>query len=226
MARIRWPGLRRLALIALALFVGLPLVLLLAYRVVPPPGTPLMLIRLFEGEGLEKDWVPLARISKHVPGAVIAAEDNNFCRHHGFDWQAIETVIADYQKGGRPRGASTISMQTAKNLFLWPGRSYLRKGLEAALTAPLELLWSKARILEVYLNIAEWSAGVYGIEAAARHYFGKPAAKVTRREAALLASVLPNPRQRSAAKPSAQVRRKADIVIKRMRQIHPLLDCY
>lgn len=217
---------RRTAIGLVLLLFAAPLSLLLFYLAVPPPITPLMVIRLIEGEGLERDWVSLSEISPHLPRAVIASEDNAFCQHGGFDWKAIDTAIGDFRDGKRLRGASTISMQTSKNLFLWPGRDYLRKGLEAYLTVLLELLWSKERILEVYLNIAEWSSGVYGAEAAARHYFNKPAKALTRREAALLASVLPNPRKRSANKPSSQQRRHADVVIKRIGQIRPLLDCY
>ena len=205
--------------------VALPVGLTLLYAFVPPPGTPLMIIRLFEGEGLSKRWVPLEEISPLVPRAVIAAEDNRFCEHFGFDLQAIETAIEDYRAGDRLRGASTISMQTAKNLFLWPGRSFLRKGLEAYLTAMIEILWSKRRIMEVYLNVAEWSSGVYGIEVAARRGFGKPAKELTRWEASLLASVLPNPRERSAAKPSGKVVAQARKVGKRIEQLGPLLDC-
>ncbi len=218
-------GWRKLLLVVLFLVVGLPALLLLIYRFVPPPGTPLMVIRLFEGEGLEKQWVPLEEISVHVPRAVIAAEDNNFCQHSGFDWGAIETAITDYKEGSRLRGASTISMQTAKNIFLWPGRSFIRKGIEAYLTGLLELLWSKSRTMEVYLNVAEWSSGVYGIEAAAQHHFGKSAKQLTQWEAALLASVLPNPRQRSAARPTARVQRQARTITKRIGQLGPLLDC-
>ena len=221
--RFRW---RKIALIALLLVLGLPVSIILLYRVVPPPITPLMVIRLFEGEDLDKSWMPLSEISPHLPAAVIASEDNTFCRHRGFDWEAIETAIADYQDGERLRGASTISMQTAKNLFLWPGRSFLRKGIEAYLTGLLELLWSKERIIEVYLNVAEWSSGVYGAEAAARHYYGKPAKAVTKREAALLAGVLPSPRKRSAAKPTQRLQRRAGTIAKRVGQIRPLLDCY
>ena len=212
-------------MILIIVFVVLPLGLTLLYAVVPPPGSPLMVIRLFEGEGINKRWVPLERISPLASRAVIAAEDNRFCEHFGFDLQAIETAIEDYIDGDRLRGASTISMQTAKNLFLWPGRSLIRKGLEAYLTTMIEILWSKRRIIEVYLNVAEWSSGVYGIEAAARQAFGKPADQLTRWEASLLASVLPNPRERSAARPSAGVKEQARRVSRRIDQLGPLFDC-
>ena len=209
---------------AVLLLLGPPAVLLL-FRVVPPPLTPLMVIRLVEGEGLRKDWTPLDRIAPALPQAVIAAEDNLFCEHSGFDWQAIQEAVEDYRDGDRLRGASTVSMQTAKNLFLWPGRNFLRKGLEAWLTLQMELLWPKRRIMEVYLNIAEWGPGLYGAEAAARAYFGKPAADLSRREAALLAAVLPNPRAWSPAEPSPYIARRAGVIAGRIGQLGPLLDC-
>ena len=217
--------LRRVVWALLIVFVFLPVGLTLLYAVVPPPGTPLMLIRLFEGEGIEKRWVALEGISPLMAHAVIAAEDNRFCEHHGFDLQAIETAIEDYMDGERLRGASTITMQTAKNLFLWPGRNVIRKGLEAYLAALIELVWSKRRIMEVYLNVVEWSGGVYGVSAAAKQSFGKSAERLTRWEASLLASVLPNPRARSAARPSAAVTAQARKVSRRIGQLGPLLDC-
>ena len=224
MKRRGW--LKRLAIGLAAVFLGLPLALIALYAVAPPPITPLMVIRLFEGEGLDKQWVSLAEISPHLPRAVIAAEDNNFCQHNGFDWDAIQDAIEEFQGGRRLRGASTLSMQTAKNIFLWPGRDYLRKGLEAYLTTLLEIFWSKQRILEIYLNIAEFSSGVYGAEAAAQHYFGRPAKDLSRRQAALLATVLPSPRKRSAARPTQAQARHAITIQRRIGQIRPLLDCY
>ena len=176
------------------------------YRVVPPPATPLMLLRAAQGYGMTKTWRPLDEISPNLVRAVIAGEDARFCQHHGFDWEAIEAAWERYERGGgRLVGASTISMQTAKNLFLWPGRDWLRKGLEAWFTAWIELFWSKRRIIEVYLNVVEWGPGIYGAEAAARHYFGKPAASLTatRRRA--------SPRwcpTRSTARPAAPARRR------------------
>jgi monofunctional biosynthetic peptidoglycan transglycosylase len=217
---------KRLIVVFVGLFVALPVVLIAAYGVVPPPITPLMVIRLFEGEGLDRDWVGLDAMSPHLPAAVIASEDNNFCRHNGFDWDQIEKAIDTYEGGGRLRGASTVTQQTAKNLFLWPGRSFVRKGIEAYLAMWLELLLTKERILEVYLNIVEWSGGVYGAEAAAQHYFGKTAADLSQREAALLATVLPNPLNRSASDPTGEQLQHADRLITRIGQIRPLLDCY
>jgi len=202
-----------------------PPVLLLAYRFLPPPITPLMLIRLGEGEGLDKQWQPLARIAPALPEAVVAAEDNRFCAHWGFDWPELEGQIGALLAGERARGASTITMQTAKNLFLWPERSLLRKLLEAALTPQIALLWPKRRVIEVYLNIVEFGPGIYGAEAAARSYFGKPAAALSRREAALLAAVLPHPRASSPARPSAYLEDRARTIQTRVDQLGPMLDC-
>lgn len=218
----RW---RRILLWSFVVVVILPLVLTLILRVVPPIGTPLMVLRLFEGEGIAKDWVAAERISRHLPLAIVAAEDNRFCEHHGFDVKAIREALAEARGGERLRGASTISMQTAKNVFLWDGRNFLRKGLEAYLTLYIEALWPKRRIIEVYMNIAEWAPGVYGAEAAARHHFGKAAADLTQREAALLAAVLPNPRGWSAGRPGNYVAGRASTIQRRIGQLGPMLDC-
>lgn len=216
---------RRVLLWAVGLLLVLPLALVLLYRIVPPPATPLMLIRQVEGEGLERRWVPLAAISPGLAEAVIAAEDNLFCRHHGFDWKSLGEVIAEYEPGEPSRGASTITMQTAKNLFLWPARSFVRKAAEAWLTVLLELAWDKRRILEVYLNVVEWGPGLYGAEAAARRYFGKAASRLSRRESALLAAVLPNPRRWSPADPTDYIARRARVIATRVGQLGPLLAC-
>lgn len=219
----RWI-LRGLAGLA-ALFVALPLLLTLAYAVVPPPGTPLMVLRLFEGEGLDRRWASLERISPNLRHAVIAGEDNLFCRHRGFDVASLRQAWAERQAGGRSRGASTLSMQLAKNLFLWPGGGLIRKGIEAYLTVYLETLLPKRRILELYLNVAEWGPGIYGAEAAARAHFGKSAAELSAREGALLAAVLPNPRRWSAARPTDYINRRAGTLQTRVRQLGPLLAC-
>jgi monofunctional biosynthetic peptidoglycan transglycosylase len=226
------PALRTLAgriryLLVRTLLVALlaPPVLLLAYRFLPPPITPLMLIRLGEGEGLDKQWQPLARIAPALAEAVVAAEDNRFCAHWGFDWSELEGQVDALLAGERARGASTITMQTAKNLFLWPERSLLRKLLEAALTPQIALLWPKRRVIEVYLNIVEFGPGIYGAEAAAQSYFGKPAAALSRREAALLAAVLPHPRASSPARPSAYLEDRARTIRSRIEQLGPMLDC-
>ncbi|MEX0924131.1 MAG: monofunctional biosynthetic peptidoglycan transglycosylase [Rhodovibrionaceae bacterium] len=220
--RWRW---RKILFWGFAVVVLLPLACTLILRVVPPLGTPLMVLRLFEGEGLSKDWEPLEDISPHLPLAIVAAEDNRFCEHRGFDVEAIREALAEARQGGRVRGASTISMQTAKNVFLWGGRNYLRKGLEAYLTLYIETLWPKRRIIEMYMNVAEWAPGVYGAEAAARHHFGKSAAELTAREAALLAAVLPNPREWSAGKPGNYVAGRASTIQRRVGQLGPMLDC-
>ena len=203
----------------------LPVTFVLIFRVVPPPFTPLMVIRLVEGEGIERAWAPLDSVSPYVASAVLAAEDSRFCQHSGVDWHEFRQAVSDWLGEGRMRGASTVSMQTAKNVFLWPGRSLFRKGLEAYLTGMIELLWPKRRIVEVYLNVAEWAPGVYGIEAAARHHFGKPAYALTEREAALLAAVLPSPRRYSPSRPSSYIRGRAATIQVRSRLIAPLLDC-
>jgi monofunctional biosynthetic peptidoglycan transglycosylase len=210
--------------IALLLLVG-PTAVVGLYRFFDPPITPLMLVRLAQGEALQHRPVPLSRVSPHLIAAVIAAEDNLFCRHFGFDTEALSDEIDTWLAGDRPRGASTITMQTAKNILLWPGRDPLRKLIEAWLTPQIELLWSKRRILEVYLGIAEMGPGVYGAEAAARIYFRKPAAALGRREAALLAAVLPDPRERSAEQPDPYVARRASRIMRRADQLGPLLDC-
>lgn len=220
--RWRW---RRILLWAVVVVVGAPLLSTAILRVVPPIGTPLMVLRLFEGEGLSKDWEPLGDISPHLPLAIVAAEDNRFCEHRGFDVEAIREAIEEARQGRRVRGASTISMQTAKNLYLWPGRNFLRKGLEAYLTLYIETLWPKRRIVEIYMNIVEWAPGVYGAEAAARHHFGKAAADLSQREAALLAAVLPNPREWSAGRPGNYVAGRASTIQRRIGQLGPLLDC-
>lgn len=189
--RLRLAGLVAARLVLFLFFA--PAFLILLYAVVPPPVTPLMLIRVAEGHGLSKNWVPLQRISPHLQRAVIASEDAKFCLHGGFDWQAVDSAIERRRQGGRVVGASTISMQTAKNLFLWPARTYFRKGGEAYITVWLETLLSKRRILELYLNVIEFGPGLYGAEAAARHYFGVSAADLSSTQAAQLASVLPSP---------------------------------
>ena len=216
---------RRLALWLLLGLLLAPPALLLLYRFVPVPLTPLMVIRLAEGEGFDKQWRALDQIAPAFAYAAIAAEDNQFCTHSGFDWQALGEVLEEVKAGERPRGASTITMQTAKNLFLWPSRSLVRKGFEAWLTPQIELLWPKRRILEVYLNNAELGPGVYGAEAAAKAYFGKPAASLAPVEAALLAAVLPNPREWSPARPTDHLERRADTILTRIQQLGPMLAC-
>jgi monofunctional biosynthetic peptidoglycan transglycosylase len=199
----------RLAIWGLAAALLLPALVVLAYRFVPPPATPLMLIRSIEGHGRAHDWVPLDRISPHLVRAVIAAEDQRFCAHWGFDAVELRRAVDDWREGGRLRGASTITMQTAKNLFLWPRSDWLRKALEVYPTLLIEVLWPKRRIVEVYLNIVEFGPGLYGAEAASRALFGRGAAALTPVQASLLAAVLPNPLGRDAARPDARLNARA-----------------
>jgi monofunctional glycosyltransferase len=200
-----------------ALAVMLAIALLIAlYRFVPVPLTPLMVLRWIEGEGLEKQWVDYDQLSPNLRRAVIASEDARFCQHHGFDFDAIGDAWDGYESGGRLRGASTITQQTAKNLVLWPGGDWLRKIVEIYPTVLLELLWPKQRILETYLNIVEWGHGIYGAEAASRFYFDRSARTLTASEAALMAAVLPNPRRWSPARPTGYIRSRAATILARM----------
>lgn len=185
-------------LVRLAVFA---LIWVVAYRFVNPPITWLILNEWVRLGDIERDWTPLEGISPHLARAVVAAEDSRFCDHIGFDFEQIGKAI----EGGGARGASTITQQTAKNVFLWPGRSWTRKGLEAGFASAIELAWGKRRILEVYLNVAEMGEGVFGAEAAARHWFGVSAADLSPGQAARIAAILPNPRDRSASRPSGFV---------------------
>ncbi|BDU75650.1 monofunctional biosynthetic peptidoglycan transglycosylase [Mesoterricola sediminis] len=212
------------AWVSLAVLGGTAAVVLL-FRFVPVPTSALMIERrigaLVEGRPYEvrHAWVPLERIAPSMGAAVIAAEDQNFPDHFGFDWQAIEKALEHNEHSRRKRGASTLSQQTAKNLFLWERRSWVRKGFEAYLTLMLELGWSKRRILEVYLNSVEFGDGVFGVEAASRRFFGKPARALGPSEAALLAAVLPNPRKYRADAPSAYVRARQEWILNQMRNL-------
>ena len=199
----------RLLGILLAVLILAPPAAVLLYAVIPPPATILMIQRAAQGEGWDYRWRSLSRISPHLVRAVIASEDARFCSHHGFDMEAIEAAWRENQEGGRVRGGSTISQQTAKNVFLWPGRDWVRKGLETTLVPLTETLWGKRRTMELYLNVAEWAPGVYGAEAASHHWFGKSAANLTRQEAARLAAILPSPRRYQAASPGPYDRRRA-----------------
>ncbi len=194
-------------------FIGASLLLVIAFRFVPPPVTATMLM---DENGITKDWEPLSDIDRNLVSAVIAAEDSKFCSHDGFDREAIEKAIARNQQGGRIRGASTISQQTAKNVFLWQGGGYVRKGFEAWFTFLIEKLWSKRRIMEVYLNVAETGIGTYGAEAGARRYFGHSAARLTRSEAARMAAALPLPKKRSVTNPAGFTRRYGNTIAARM----------
>ncbi|ADO43161.1 monofunctional biosynthetic peptidoglycan transglycosylase [Ketogulonicigenium vulgare Y25] len=188
--------------------VALFLLLVLLFAFVRPPTTPYMVAESFRQGGVRHEWVAMDRIAPAMALAAVAAEDANFCTHWGLDLDAIRFAI-----DSRLGGASTISQQVTKNVYLWHGRSWLRKSLEALMTPVIELFWSKRRILEVYLNIAEFDRGVFGVEAAAQHYFGTSAANLTNRQAALLAAILPNPKERSPLDPSAFVNRRASSIM-------------
>lgn len=205
-------------------FIGLSVFMVLLYKWVPVPGTPLMVIRKLEHRDdgksappIRHDWVPLDHISPHLQLAVVCSEDQNYLKHDGIDWGAVEKAQKENEKRKRPRGASTITQQTAKNLFLWQGRNYVRKGLEVWFTFLIETFWSKERIMEVYLNSIEMGDGIYGAEAAAQEYFGKSAARLNPDEAALIAAILPNPRRFSAKNPSAYTRGRQQFVLRQMR---------
>ena len=203
-------------MLALVLLVpGLVAGLGLLYGAVTPPST-LMFARWLSGRSVEREVVTLDSISPSLPALVIASEDARFCLHAGVDWDALRLVLND-EGDGPSRGASTIPMQVAKNLFLWPSRSYIRKALEIPLALYLDLIWSKRRMMEVYLNIAEWGDGVFGAEAAARRHFGKSARDLTAHESAVLATSLPNPVVRNPAKPSRHQRALAGTVLERVR---------
>lgn len=202
-------------------FVGLTIALVLVLRFLPLETSAVMLgERLETGKWPNQTWVPLAEIAVDMPLAVVAAEDQRFPDHYGFDLAAIQKAYSANQRGrARVKGASTISQQVAKNVFLWKGRSWLRKGAEAWLTLWIELLWSKRRILEVYLNVAEFGPGVYGVEAASQQYFKRPAKRLSAAQAALLAAVLPNPKKFQVAAPSAYVSSRQAWIQRQMRNL-------
>ncbi len=215
----------RLAALALLWIVVAVIALSALYRVVTPPSTP-MLARYLAGQPTTRVVVPFKRFDPDLVRAVVVSEDARFCFHSGIDWTElrgqIDRLLSD---GGRPRGASTLTMQLARNLFLWTGRSYLRKGLELPLAVWLDFVLGKQRILELYLNVAEWGNGVFGAEAAARAAFGVDAEALTQRQAALLATALPNPRRRNPAAPGAWHSERADVIARRAARAGGLLDC-
>jgi monofunctional biosynthetic peptidoglycan transglycosylase len=206
----RWGRLLRniLATLAVVLLVG-PVLAVVVYRFVPPPITILMVERMTQGKGLDHQWRPMSQMSPALPTAAIASEDARFCSHHGFDFGAIEKAVShNEKKPGRIRGGSTISQQTAKNVFLWPERSWVRKGFEAYFTVLIELIWGKHRIMEVYLNTVEMGPGVYGVEAAAQRYFHVSAKDVSPAQAARLIAILPSPLKWQVIDPGPSVRRR------------------
>ncbi len=216
-----WSFIKKVILYFFIFSIGITII----YRFVPPPVTFLMLQRVleqkFDGKEmkLQKDWVPIEEISTIMQRAVIASEDQHFISHWGFDLEAIEKAYNSNKKSKRIKGGSTITQQTAKNVFLWPARSYIRNALEAYFTILIELFWSKERILEVYLNSIEMGDGVYGIEAASQHYFNKPAKDLSKRESAAIAAILPNPRKWSASKPNAYIQKRQFRILKKMKYI-------
>lgn len=205
-------------------YLALVLVLIVLFRFVNPPGSMLMLTQLLTGTAIDRTWVPLGSVSPNLVRAVIVSEDGRFCEHSGVDTTAIKEAIERAARG-TPRGASTISMQVTKNLFLWNAKSYVRKVIEIPLTLFMELVWPKRRILEVYLNIAEWGPGVFGAEAAAQRHFNKSAARLSEREAALLAAVLPNPVVRDASSPGPRTSAKARVVQSRVKAYGAVASC-
>lgn len=202
--------------------------MVVVYKWVPVPITPLMVIRNIEQSQENKevvwehDWVSLDNISLNLQRAVIASEDQNFLNHHGFDFEAIKKAMENNQKGRRIKGASTISQQTAKNVFLWPQRSWLRKGLEAYFTFLIELVWSKERIMEVYLNSIEMGNGIYGAEAASNRWFKKSANRLSQQEAAAIAAILPNPRVYRANPASAYIQNRKNWIVRQMGYLGPI----
>ena len=209
-------------------FFASTILTVLAYKWLPVPMTPLMVIRgiqqVSRGEHLRMrhHWVPLEEMSIYMPVAVMASEDQLFMEHHGFDFDAIDSAIKESKAGKRHRGASTISQQTAKNVFLWPAHSWVRKGLEAYFTALIELIWGKQRIMEVYLNSIEMGDGIYGAEAVAQWHFHCTASELTRPQCALIAATLPNPLRFSSKEPSAYMLKRQTWIMRQMRHIQPL----
>ncbi len=224
--------LRRLFRIILkiaAWFIGLSLFVVILFKWAPVPVTPLMLIRCVQQKSAGKplvmrhDWVSMKKISPYLQLAVICSEDQNFMNHHGFDLQAIEKAMDESKQGNkRLRGASTISQQTAKNVFLWPQRSWVRKGLEVWFTGLIELVWGKKRILEVYLNSIETGKGIYGAEAAARNYFNVTASALSKYQAAAITAILPSPLKYNAGNPGPYVQSRIEWIIEQMQQVAPL----
>lgn len=216
----------KLLRVLLLLFFGSSIGAVILFRFVPVPVTPLMIIRAVNPQGTDTQkererhwqhqWVSYDEISPWMPRAVVASEDGRFYEHHGFDFKEIHNAIDEGKAGKRQRGASTISQQTAKNVFLWPGHSWVRKGLEAYFTVLIELFWSKERIMEVYLNSIEMGAGIYGVEAASQHYFGCTAKELSKPRAALIALCLPSPLKRDPAHPSSYMRRRQRTIMRYM----------
>ena len=209
-------------------FFGLSVSLVVLYKFIPVPFTPLMVVRFVETKNSDQevsfdhDWEPLENISPNLQKAVIASEDGTFLQHHGFDFDAMGKALKNNQRGKKIKGGSTISQQTAKNVFLWQGRSYLRKGLEAYFTFLIELIWGKERIMEVYLNSIEMGNGIYGAQAASRHWYHKDAANLSVREAAGIAAILPNPRKFKASNSSSYINKRKTKIVRLIRHMGKL----
>jgi monofunctional biosynthetic peptidoglycan transglycosylase len=209
-------------------FVGISLFLVIIFKFVPVPFTPLMVSRAVENKLAGKemicnhDWVPIENISKNLQKAVIASEDGTFLIHNGFDFTAMQKALKNNQKGRKIKGGSTISQQTAKNVFLWQGRSYIRKGFEAYFTVLIELIWGKERIMEVYLNSIEMGDGIYGAQAASQYWYRKDASNLTTREAAGIAAILPNPRKYKATNSTVYINKRKDKIVRVMRYVGKL----
>jgi monofunctional biosynthetic peptidoglycan transglycosylase len=214
--RMKSVGVRaaKVAAIVFAAWFTVVIFLIAVYRFVNPPFSSLMAMQWIGGTSIHREWVPIERISPNLVRAVIVSEDGRFCRHWGIDFGEVAAALKRTSRG-TPRGASTITMQVAKNLFLWPAKSYVRKVVEVPLTYAIELMWPKWRILEVYLNIAEWGPGVFGAEAAAREHFDRSAARLSARQGALLAVALPNPFVRDAGDPGPWASRRASVIQRR-----------
>ncbi|MBP2237824.1 monofunctional biosynthetic peptidoglycan transglycosylase [Sinorhizobium kostiense] len=218
-------GWRRLLLLGLSLLL-LPYLLIILYLIdfIHPVST-LMLRDLVLLRGYDRQWVEFDDIAPVLVQSVMMSEDGRFCSHGGVDWVQMQSVVEEALDGGQTRGASTIPMQTVKNLYLWNGRSFVRKGMEVPLAIAADFVWSKRRMMEIYLNVAEWGDGIYGVEAAARHHFGVSAAKLSRRQAALLAVSLPNPIDRNAGKPGRGLKRLASVIERRASRSRDYITC-
>lgn len=224
----KWRWVWKTPLIIIGAFVGLSFFVVIFFRFVPPILTPLMIMQWAEGHRNHKPvsisvrWRSLNKISPYLAQAVIASEDQRFFQHNGFDWEQIDKAIEENKHRKSPRGASTISMQTARNVFLWQGKNWFRKGLEAYFTVLIEKVWSKKRILEVYLNVIEWGPGIYGAEAASRAYFYCSAKQLIPEESALMAAVLPNPHRWCPARPSPYILMRQEEILRQMDLIGPI----
>ena len=223
-----WKLIFRFVKLFVIFFIGISLLWVLLYKFVNPPVTWLMVTRGLERKAdgkdwkIDKEWKDFDEISDGMKRAAVAAEDQKFLTHHGFDFESIGKAINKNQKGKKLVGGSTISQQTAKNVFLWPGRSYIRKAFEAYFTALIEIFWSKKRILEVYLNVIEMGDGVYGIQAASQYYYHKDASQLTRREAAAIASIFPLPLKWSPTKPTRYLRHRQSLIVRNIKRLGPL----